>query len=414
MRSYREILAIPGALKFSAAGVLARSGGAMMGLGIVLMVSALYGSYGLAGALAAANGVAWAIGTAVLSNLVDRYGQRRVMYPAVVVSTTMLMVVVVFAVLQLPAWTLFPPVIISGATGGAPGALVRARWNHATSDPGQLHTAYSLESTLDELTFVIGPVAATALSVGVHPAAGLVAPIILSLVGAKLFYSQRETEPPVMPRPASQQQTPLWRRLILMAPGVGAVVAVNLLIGCVFGAIDVSVVAAATSWDVRAASGVVLAVFSLASGLAGFYYGSRTWSSPLPGRFVVGVLALFASTLGLLLANSILLLSAVGFLVGVTVAPTLINGNTLIGRLVPRERLTEGLSWMGTGIGIGASIGSSVAGQLIDSSGYHASLVSVAAFALVAAAIALASLRTLRRAAVNTDPEYAEDADAVH
>ncbi|HQZ00355.1 MAG TPA: MFS transporter [Propionicimonas sp.] len=414
MRSYLEILAIPGALKFSAAGVLARSGGAMMGLGIVLMVSALYGSYGLAGALAAANGVAWAVGTAVLSNLVDRYGQRRVMYPAVVVSATMLAVVVVLAVMQLPAWTLFAPVIISGATGGAPGALVRARWNHATSDPGQLHTAYSLESTLDELTFVIGPVVATALSTGVHPAAALVAPVILSLVGAKLFYSQRDTEPPPSPRTDRAQQSSLWSRLVLLAPGVGAVVAVNLLIGCVFGAIDVSVVAAATSWDVRAASGIVLAVFSLASAFGGFYYGARSWASPLPGRFLVGVLALFLSTIGLFFANSIVLLSAIGLLVGVTVAPTLINGNTLIGRLVPRDRLTEGLSWMGTGIGIGASIGSSVSGQVIDTSGYHAGFVTVVIFASLAALIAVASLRTLRRAAVNADPEYVADPDSVH
>ncbi len=55
MRAYREILSLPGAWQFSAAGLLARSGGAMMGLGMVLMVSALYGSYGLAGALAASN-----------------------------------------------------------------------------------------------------------------------------------------------------------------------------------------------------------------------------------------------------------------------------------------------------------------------------------------------------------------------
>src|SRR5450756_1756154 len=90
MRSYREILTIPGAWKFSAAGLLARSGGAMMGIGTVLMVSALYGSYGLAGALAATNVVSWAIGTAVLSNLVDRYGQRRVMYPAIIISSVAL------------------------------------------------------------------------------------------------------------------------------------------------------------------------------------------------------------------------------------------------------------------------------------------------------------------------------------
>ena len=397
MRAYREILAIPGALKFCAAGLLARSGGAMMGLGIVLMVSSLYGSYGLAGALAAANGVAWAIGTAVLSNLVDRYGQRRVMYPAVVVSATMLAVVVVLALLKLPAWTLFAPIVISGATGGAPGALVRTRWNYVLDDPTRLHTAFALESTLDELTFAIGPVAATALSVGVHPVAGLVAPIVLSLVGAKLFYSQRETEPPPHPRTAADTTTSLWRRLILFVPGVAAVVAVKVLIGSMFGAIDVSVVAAATSWDARAASGVILALFSIASGLAGFWYGARTWTGVVSKRFLIGVIAMFVTAALLPFANTVVLLGAIGMLFGATVAPTLITGNTVLEKLVPTSRLTEGLSWMGTGLGIGVSIGSSVSGNLIDSSGYHAGLLAVVAFGAVAALIAAASYRTVRR-----------------
>ena len=396
MRTYREILTIPGALRFCAAGLLARSGGAMMGLGIVLMVSALYGSYGLAGALAAAQAVAWAGGTAILSSLVDKYGQRRVMYPATVISATMLAVVVVLAVMQVPAWALFAPVVISGGTSGAPGALVRARWSHVISEPRQLHAAFSLESTLDELTFVIGPVVATALSVGVHPAAGLVAPVILSLLGAQLFYSQRSTEPPVPPRPADGSSPPR-RRFILLTPGVASVVAVNLLIGCVFGSIDVSVVAAATEWGVRSASGTVLAVFSFASGVAGFAYGARVWRSPLPGRFVTGVVALFLSAAGLLFAHSELVLAGVGLLVGATVAPTLINGNTLIEGMVPRTRLTEGLSWMGTGLGIGVAVGSSVAGPLIDLRGYTAGFAAVVAFATAAALIAVFSLASLRR-----------------
>ncbi|MCA0295117.1 MAG: MFS transporter [Actinobacteria bacterium] len=407
MRAYREILAIPGALKFCAAGLLARSGGAMMGLGIVLMVSALYQSYGLAGALAASNAVAWAIGTAVLSNLVDRYGQRRVMYPAAVVSAVMLGVVVVLAVLKQPAWTLFAPVIISGATGGAPGALVRARWSYVTSDPHLLHTAYSLESTLDELTFVIGPVLATALSIGVHPAAGLVAPIVFSLVGAQLFYSQRSTEPPVPPRPADGTPRP-HRRFILLTAGIAPLVAVNTLIGCVFGGIDVSVVAAATEWGVRSATGTVLAVFSFASAVAGFVYGARAWKSPLTRRFVIGVLALFVSASGLLVARSELVLAGVGLLVGATVAPTLINGNTLVGRLVPRERLTEGLSWMGTGLGIGVAIGSSVVGAVIDAQSYASGFNVTAGFATLAAVIAVSSAaglsRAVARAAAVEDP----------
>ncbi len=378
----------------------------MMGIGTVLMVSALYGSYGLAGALAATNGVSWAIGTAVLSNLVDRYGQRRVMYPAILISAASLTIVVVFALLGLPAWTLFPPALVSGLTGGAPGALVRARWNHVISNPAQLHTAYALESTLDELTFVIGPVVATALSTQVHPAAALIAPILLGLVGAQLFYSQRSTEPPPVPHTREPaDRSPNWSRLILLVPGVMPVISVNLLIGCVFGSIDVSVVAAATGWGMRNASGAVLAVFSLASGVAGFAYGSRGWSSPLSRRFLVGVVLLFVFASALPFISSIVPLGLVGLLFGATIAPTLINGNSLVGRLVPHGRLTEGLSWMGTGIGIGASIGSSISGAVIDEIGYRGGFVIVVVFAGLTALVALASSRTLRRASAPHDED---------
>ena len=406
MRPYREILSIPGALKFSSAGLLARSGGAMMGIGLVLMVSGLYGSYELAGALAAANGFAWAVGTAVLSNLVDRFGQRRVMLPAAFVSSASLTALVVLAVAQTPIWTLFLPAILSGATGGAPGAMVRARWNHATADPGKLHTAFALESTLDELTFVVGPVAATALATLLHPAAGLVLPVVLSLVGALVFYAQRATEPPILLR-RTGVRPPLRERLVVLFPGVGAVIAVNLLIGAVFGGIDITVVAAATSMEARGASGIILAVFSIGSAAAGFYYGARHWSSPLPARFVVGVIALLIASVGLLAANSVVLLAAVGLAVGVTVAPTLINGNTLIKRLAPPARLTESLAWMGTGIGIGASLGSSLAGKAIDTSGYHAGFWVVVVAASLAAAIAAGSYVTLRRLTVAPEPALA-------
>jgi MFS family permease len=406
VRRYREILTLPGAWKFSAAGLLARSGSAMAGLGIVLMVSSLYNSYGLAGAVVAANATAWALGTAVLANLVDRYGQRRVMYPATVISALALSTTVVVAANHLPAWMLFPPVIIAGATSGSPGALVRARWNHLLDDPDQLHTAFSLESSLDEITYVVGPVAATALATWVHPAAGVAAPVVLSLLGAKLFYSQRATEPP--PQPVAHSGSSGVRPALLI-PGVAPVAVIGLLLGCIFGAIDVSVVAAATSWDVRAASGVVLGVFSLSSAAAGLTYGSRQWKSSTLRRLVIAMLSLFVTTVILLAARDAVSLGLLGLLLGATVAPSLISANSLIGQLVPASRLTEGLAWVGTGIGIGASIGSSVAGQLIDHAGYGAGLATVTGFGLLAAVLTLTSARRIRRAicaiAEPADPE---------
>lgn len=400
MRNYRDILRLPGALRFSAAGLLARSGQAMLGLGLVLMVSELYGGYQLAGALTAVWAVSWAIGTATLSNLVDRYGQRRVMYPAALVSATALLVVVGFALLQWPPWTLVAPVVVTGAAGGSPGALVRARWKHLLSDSPALHTAFSLESTLDEVTYMVGPVVATALAVWIHPAAGLVAAALLALIGAVLFYSQRATEPPVARLPGRSRRQGPGR--VLLRPGVVGVVVVNLLIGAMFGGIDVSVVAATTSWDERAATGVVLGMFSLASALAGLLYGARAWKSALWLRFVIIVGAMFATAAALLAVNSVIILTLVGMLFGVTVAPTLINGNSLIGRLVPEDQLTEGLAWMGTGIGIGAAIGSGVCGSVIDLAGYPAGFAAVAGFGLVTLLLALASAPALRAFSART------------
>ena len=49
LSTYRDILSRPGAFAFSAAALVARLPISMVGLGIVLLVSAQTGSYGLAG-----------------------------------------------------------------------------------------------------------------------------------------------------------------------------------------------------------------------------------------------------------------------------------------------------------------------------------------------------------------------------
>ncbi|MDR1834115.1 MAG: MFS transporter, partial [Propionibacteriaceae bacterium] len=139
MRSYLAILRVPGALAFCLTGLWARAGGSMMGIATVLMASTVYGSYTIAGALSATNSISWAIGAAVLAPLVDRFGQRRVMLPASLLSGALLLVVVGLAAGGAPAWSLFAPTALSGFTAGAPGALVRARWNHVLTDPHQLH-----------------------------------------------------------------------------------------------------------------------------------------------------------------------------------------------------------------------------------------------------------------------------------
>ena len=51
--TYRQILSVPGSLRFSASGMVARLPISMVGLAIVLLVEHATGSYGLAGAVSA-------------------------------------------------------------------------------------------------------------------------------------------------------------------------------------------------------------------------------------------------------------------------------------------------------------------------------------------------------------------------
>ena len=93
----------------------------------------------------------------------------------------------------------------------------------------------------------------------------------------------------------------------------------------------------------------------------------------------------------------VIALAVVGFVSGLAIAPTFTNANTLVRTLVPSHRLTEGLAWIGTSIGLGASVGSSVAGRLIDDFGYQAGFMTAAALAVAATLTAFAGFRALSR-----------------
>ncbi len=394
LQTYRDVLARPGALGFSSSGVVARLPMSMVGIGIVLMVEALYGSYGLAGRVSAVFVVAQAVCSPRIARLVDRHGQARVMRPAVLVSATGIVLLVVAATSRAhPVW-LYVSAVLAGATIGSFGALVRARWTHALGDdPRRVHTAFSLESALDELVFVVGPVLATLLATSVAPAAGLVVPVVAMVLGGLAFLAQRRTEPPATGTlPAAERP----RGSVLRSPGMVVLVVVFIAMGAIFGATDVSTVAFAEEVGRPGLAGPVLAVFALGSLLSGLLYGARHWTSPLHRRFALGVIALAVGVCAFFLAESLAVLAVVMFVVGFAIAPSLVNGNALVQGLVPAGRLTEGLTWVSTALGVGVSVGSSVAGTRIDAGGAHAGFLVVVvsgAAALVATLVALPVLR---------------------
>src|SRR5215210_5222998 len=91
---YRRVLSLPGALAFSATGLVARLPISMITLGIVVLASARTGSYATAGGISAAYVAATAVGAVPLARYVDRLGQGRVLGAAVTFSVAALVALI--------------------------------------------------------------------------------------------------------------------------------------------------------------------------------------------------------------------------------------------------------------------------------------------------------------------------------
>jgi predicted MFS family arabinose efflux permease len=82
-------------------------------------------------------------------------------------------------------------------------------------------------------------------------------------------------------------------------------------------------------------------------------------------------------------------------LAGVAVSPSLISSFTLAELIVPRSAVTEAFTWIGTALGLGVAIGTSVAGKVVDTVSANAAFLVATVSAGLAALVVLAAQRLL-------------------
>jgi predicted MFS family arabinose efflux permease len=392
LSAYAPLFRVPGALPFIAGTAFSRTGGAMFGVAVIVMISERRGSFGLAGAVSAVGLAVLAVAGPVLGRLVDKHGQRRVALPFVALSAVASAAVVACSALGAPAWTLFVLYGLS-AVLPEPGPMSRARWAHIYHDePDRLHTAMAFEQVADEASFVLGPVLAVLVSTLWFPEAGLVLATVLFTVGCVTFLSARATEPPVVPhgdRPGG---------LAIRRPGLLLVATALVMTGVIFGANEVIAVAFAKEYGSTSFSSVILGGFAAGSTVAGVVFGTRVFTSSLTRRLAIAAAAMFVLEVPALFAGGLWPLAVVMVVAGSATAPMLITSLSLSQKLVPRALVTEGMAVAVTGILIGISAGSAVGGWAIEAWGaQRAYAVPVAAGAL-ALVIILVRFRHLERA----------------
>ena len=407
LRPYREIFSIPRAWRFSVAGVIGRLPMSMYGLGTVLLISAGTGRYGLAGTVAAAGALGNAFFAPQLGRLVDRLGQHRVLVPICVIFALSVVGLVTAVQLRFPVWTLFGFGIIGGATMPQLGPMARARWSVLLAGTSRLHTAFSIESIADELCFIVGPAAVTLLATQVHPAAGVATAAICCLGGTLWFAAQRATEPPVKPVAARPAVPALGRvgslsvrkrNFSLAAPGLVVLVPAYLFLGSMFVSVDLSTVDFAARSGYKPLAGVILGCYALGSATGGLWYGSRSWRAPAWKRLAVTLSLTVAGVCTFWAMPDLLVLAIVIYLCGLTIAPTLIAGYSLLESTALPGRATEAMSWLGTGISVGVALGATAAGFILDALGPRWGYAFAAASGVTTVVIYLSGLRRLARA----------------
>lgn len=386
LAKYRAAFAPAGSASFSGAGFVARFSIAIYPIAIVLIVSARTGSYGFAGVVSGCYVLGGALGNPFAAIMVDRLGQTRVLRPFMLAHVAVTALFSALIAARAPLWALPVPALLMGVTLLNVGALIRARWSHVwPGDSPQRSTAYSLESTLDEVIFVLGPLTATVLGTHAPAVVTLGVAVLLIVLGTAWLARQPATEPPVGVHDPGER-----RGFALRHRGMLLIISCMVFMGAVFGSAEVVMVAFCGQHGSRASGGWVVACFAGGSGVAGMLYGAIHWRAPLLRRFVISAVAFGVLPLLFLIPTRISVLAVLTGVVGMGIAPTLIGGFGLVDAIVPPRLLTEGLTWIGTGLSVGYGFGAAVVGGIADAHGARVAFVVPVACAFSAAACAVA------------------------
>lgn len=393
-KKYGQLFSYPGTTAFSATGLIARMPISMTSISLILLISATTGEYAIAGLVSASATLATAIAMPQFARIIDRRGQAKVARPLVLINAAAIALAIVAITGGWPHWTWVVLAAVAGGAAPSIGAMVRARWINTLPDKALQQRAFSWESSLDEVVFILGPPLATILATTVVPYAGSIAAAMLLVVGTFLFTGQRDTEPP----PATGTERIASHRL-LRGPML-TVCAVFLFSGMGFGSIEVIVVAFADEAGHKPLAGLILAVWAAGSLGAGLTFGVVSWKRSVGAQFVAASVLFGICAPLLLLAPNLTVLSALIFFAGIAIAPVLISATIIVERVVPSYALTEGLTWTTTALVGGVTIGAASVGPIIDAYNAHTAFYFSGAAAIVGGLIALASQSKLRFHAV--------------
>ncbi len=373
MRDFAVLMRAPGLALILVTQLAARFPAGMYSLGVLMHVQRTQGSYTAAGLVLAAFSVGMAVAGPVVSRQLSRFGTLPVLLTTLTISVT------AFALLATLDVTL-PWLMVLGAIGGAamPPVIPTVRTLYPQLAPQHLLTAlFSFDAALQEIIWVIGPVAITMLVAGIGSGPALLVVVAVQVVGGLMFM--------LAPRVRGLRIPAGSRRFgrVLSNPSVLLMAVTSLLMIGAFASMEAAVVASFGHGSVNA--GIVLAISSFGSLLGGLAAGNRPitrWSLALRMLIVLVGFGLASLVTGFWGLSAALLVAGFG------IAPALAAVSSVIAGSVPFSDTAEAYGWIGTGQLLGASVGSALAGIAIDAAGGRGGILVSVGIALAGVVVA--------------------------
>ena len=169
------------------ASVIGRLPIGILGLAILLATQASSGSFGLAGAVAGCYLAGLASMAPVLGRVIDRKGPARTLLICAFAFPATLIALVAALRLGAPLWSAFVFAALAGATFPPITVSLRTYLRRRLTEETQLAAAYSLESVLIEIIFIIGPVLVAFFVAYVSASAAVLFAAGCGLLGTWLF-----------------------------------------------------------------------------------------------------------------------------------------------------------------------------------------------------------------------------------
>ncbi len=380
------------------AAALARAPYAMLPLGLMTAFTASTQDIAVGGMVTALFSIAVAACSPLIGRSADVWGQRRVLLTLIPLNATAILGLFWAASSGLNGPLLYLLAVVAGATNSPIGSFTRARWVGMQPTPRVLTAAFSYESMMDEVVFVLGPALVGIAATAAAPSAPLLLSFaLLVLAGIPFALRAPKSTPTAVKAAEGRIHPPIYKVISAVLPAIIALIA----IGTFFGSSQAGVTERAEELGIPNAAGLTYAAMGISSAAMALLVVVLPTAFTLAWRFITFSLALGGATVAASFAHSLPATAFWLFMAGFFVGPTLVTAFTLAEQRAPEGGIAVAMTLMSSSVTIGVSLGAGVGGNLANAGGSHPTFMFAAASTVL---VTLIGIWTLLRAGRNKVP----------